>query len=196
MSNGFLNASTQRRNRYLLMRHGHSQANAQGLIISTPERGLEAFGLSSQGIAQLDALLLDWRWPTPTRILHSDFLRTTETAARVATHFALPLQREPRLRERNFGDFEGQADDQYPCVWALDTRSAEHVEHGVESVVSVAERMQAVIEELEHSTAGETVLLVSHGDPLQILLTALKGRPLSQHRDQEPLAPASLTVLS
>ncbi|MCE9661830.1 histidine phosphatase family protein [Halomonas sp. M5N1S17] len=195
MSNRFLNATTPRRNRYLLMRHGHSQANAQGLIVSTPERGLAAFGLSPQGIAQLDALLADWRWPTPTRILHSDFLRTTETAARVATHFTLPLQSEPRLRERHFGDLEGQADDRYPRVWALDARSAEHVEHGVESVASVAERMQAVIETLEHSLDGETVLLVSHGDPLQILLTALEGRPLRRHRDREPLAPASLTVL-
>ncbi|WP_231613838.1 histidine phosphatase family protein, partial [Halomonas sp. BC04] len=117
MSNGFLNASTQRRNRYLLMRHGHSQANARGLIISTPERGLTAFGLSPQGVSQLDALLADWHWPTPTRILHSDFLRTTETAARVASHFALPLQREPRLRERHFGDLEGLADDRYPHIW-------------------------------------------------------------------------------
>ncbi|EWG98119.1 histidine phosphatase family protein [Halomonas sp. BC04] len=196
MSNGFLNASTQRRNRYLLMRHGHSQANARGLIISTPERGLTAFGLSPQGVSQLDALLADWHWPTPTQILHSDFLRTTETAARVASHFALPLQREPRLRERHFGDLEGLADDRYPHIWALDARSAEHVEHGVESVASVAGRMQAVIEALEHTLSGETVLLVSHGDPLQILLTALEGQPLSRHRDREPLAPASLTVLS
>ncbi|RCV90515.1 histidine phosphatase family protein [Billgrantia montanilacus] len=195
MSNGFLNAAVPRRNRYLLMRHGHSQANAQGLIVSTPECGLTAFGLSPQGVSQLDALLLDWCWPVPTRILHSDFLRTTETAARVAAHFELPLQREPRLRERHFGDLEGQADDRYPRVWALDARSAEHVEHGVESVASVARRMQAVIETLEHSLDGETVLLVSHGDPLQILLTALEGRPLSRHRDREPLAPASLTVL-
>ncbi|MEC9305468.1 MAG: histidine phosphatase family protein, partial [Pseudomonadota bacterium] len=28
------------------MRHGHSQANAQGTIISSPERGLLAYGLS------------------------------------------------------------------------------------------------------------------------------------------------------
>ena len=40
------------RNRYLLMRHGHSQANAQGTIISSPERGLLAYGLSPQGEQQ------------------------------------------------------------------------------------------------------------------------------------------------
>lgn len=195
MSNRFHFASGLRHNRYLLMRHGHSEANERHLIVSTPARGLPAFGLSHQGEAQLEALLADWRWPTPTRILHSDFLRTTETAARVAAHFGLMLQPEPRLRERDFGDFEGGPDSRYPDVWALDAHDPEHREHGVESVASVAARMQGVIASLEQSLRQETVLLVSHGDPLQILLTALAGRPLGEHRARDALLPASITLL-
>ncbi|MFQ3788781.1 histidine phosphatase family protein [Halomonas sp. A29] len=195
MSIRFHAASGQRCNRYLLMRHGHSQANAQHLIISTPGRGLASFGLSEQGEAQLKALLAAWRWPAPTRILHSDFLRTTETAGRVAAHFGLELQPEPRLRERNFGAFEGLADSHYHDVWVHDARDPEHREYGVESVASVAARMQGVVASLEQSLRDETVLLVSHGDPLQIMLTALEGRLLSKHRDREPLLPASITVL-
>ena len=72
------------RNRYLLMRHGHSQANAQGTIISSPERGLLAYGLSPQGEQQLADTVARWHWPVPTQVVHSDFLRTTHTAARVA----------------------------------------------------------------------------------------------------------------
>ncbi|PMR75718.1 histidine phosphatase family protein [Billgrantia endophytica] len=196
MSNSFLNAPTPRRNHYLLMRHGHSQANERGLIVSTPRLGLTSFGLSPRGEAQLEALVADWRWPEPTRILHSDFQRTTETAAWVAKRFGLSLQAEPRLRERVFGEFEGQPDEHYARVWALDAHSPEHREHAVESVASVAARMQEVIASLESERRGETILLVSHGDPLQILLTALGGRPLSQHRDQPPLPPASITPLT
>ncbi|MDW7749066.1 histidine phosphatase family protein, partial [Halomonas sp.] len=48
---------------------------------------------------------------------------------------------------------------------------------------------------LEQRHAGETILLVSHGDPLQILLTALEGRELSRHRERPALTPASITVL-
>jgi probable phosphoglycerate mutase len=195
MSNRFQFSSGSRHNRYLLMRHGHSEANERHLIISTPARGLSAFGLSHQGEAQLQALLDDWHWPTPTRILHSDFLRTTETATRVATHFGLALQAEPRLRERDFGDFEGGPDSRYPDVWALDSQDPEHREHGVESAASVAARMQGVIASLEQSLRQETVLLVSHGDPLQILLTALAGRPLGEHRARDALLPASITLL-
>lgn len=196
MSTDALNAPASRRNRFLLMRHAHSQANAEGRIISTPPRGIEAFGLSSRGHAQLDEVLGDWRWPVPTRVLHSDFLRTTQTAERVGEHFRLPLTPETCLRERRFGDFDGGPDDRYPQVWALDARDPHHREHAVESVASVAERMIAVIAMLEREYHGETILLVSHGDPLQILLTALERRPLSQHRDRDPLEPAGVVPLT
>lgn len=195
MSNTFLGATGQRRNRYLLMRHGHSLANQQGLIISSPERGLAEFGLSPSGHAQLDTLLAEWRWATPSRILHSDFRRTTETAQRVARHFGLPLRVEPRLRERHFGDFEGQGDARYAEVWAHDAHDSAHRHAGVEAVTEVAARATALIADLERDLAGETVLLVSHGDTLQILLTALEGEALSRHRQRESLAPASITAL-
>ncbi|MFB9145309.1 histidine phosphatase family protein [Halomonas alkalicola] len=195
MSTPSLPAHPPRRNRYLLMRHGHSEANARGLIISTPERGLAGFGLSSQGQAQLAELLDDWRWPRPERLLHSDFRRTTETAERVARHFGLAPEPHVGLRERSFGTLEGLADSHYAHTWTLDAEDPEHQAFGVESVTRVANRLLAVIADLEAQAQGQTILLVSHGDPLQILLTALEGRPLSAHRDRAPLAPASITLL-
>jgi broad specificity phosphatase PhoE len=181
------------RNRYLLMRHGHSQANQQGVIVSSPERGIESFGLSEHGEQQLAQLVADWQWPVPTRVVHSDFLRTRQTAVHVAARFGLVPSVDTRLRERNFGELEGQGDDHYPSVWALDAEDAEHRHYQVEALSGVASRMQAVIAEWEQQVSGETILLVSHGDPLQILLTALANKPLTQHREQPALLPASIT---
>ena len=195
MSNAILDTTNQTKNRYLLMRHGHSQANAQQRIISTPERGLTDYGLSPHGEAQLEELLTAWPWPIPTRIVHSDFLRTSETARHVAAHFGLEPQADARLRERDFGELEGLADHHYHDAWRHDKRDPKHREYGVESVASVAARMQGVLASLESIWRDETVLLVSHGDPLQILLTALAGQPLSEHRQQEALLPASITAL-
>ncbi|APX91592.1 histidine phosphatase family protein [Halomonas sp. 1513] len=195
MSNTLPHPSGSWRNRYLLMRHGHSLANQQGLIISHPDNGLTGYGLSPLGESQLEQLVAAWSWPTPTRVVHSDFLRTTETAARVARHFGLDTEVDVRLRERCFGALERQADSHYPAVWALDAQDPTHGEYGVESVASVAERLQAVIAELEETYLDATILLVSHGDPLQILLTALAGQPLSAHRDRPALTPASITPL-
>ncbi|WGI25280.1 histidine phosphatase family protein [Halomonas alkaliantarctica] len=193
MSNTLQPLSDHWRNRYLLMRHGHSQANQQGVIVSSPERGIENFGLSEYGEQQLSQLVADWQWPVPTRVVHSDFLRTTQTAARVAARFGLVPSVDKRLRERNFGELEGQGDDHYPSVWALDAEDAEHRHHQVEALSAVAQRMQAVIADWEQQVSGDTILLVSHGDPLQILLTALAKKPLTQHREQPPLLPASIT---
>nr|WP_163501555.1 histidine phosphatase family protein [Halomonas socia] len=195
MSNTLPRPPATWRNRYLLMRHGHSQANQQGLIISHPDSGLDAFGLSALGQVQLDEVVAEWSWPAPTHILHSDFLRTTETAEWVARHFGLAMAPEVRLRERDFGSLERQADSHYPTVWALDAEDPQHDEYGVESVASVAARLQAVIAELEEAHRDATILLVSHGDPLQILLTALEGRALCRHRDRPALTPASITTL-
>ena len=193
MSNTLQPLSDHWRNRYLLMRHGHSQANQQGVIVSSPERGIERFGLSEHGEQQLAQLVADWQWPVPTRVVHSDFLRTRQTAAHVAARFGLVPSVDTRLRERNFGELEGQGDDHYPSVWALDAEDAEHRHYQVEGLSGVASRMQAVIAEWEQQVSGETILLVSHGDPLQILLTALANKPLTQHREQPALLPASIT---
>lgn len=195
MSNGFSLASRSLNNHYLLMRHGHSEANLAGRIVSTPARGVGGCGLSARGRDQLVEVLAGWRWARPQRVVHSDFLRTTETAERIARHFGLGLEADTRLRERHFGDLEGEGDARYAEVWARDSRDSAHRYAGVESVVEVAARMMAVIEELERAHTGETLLLVSHGDPLQILLTALEGRDLARHREREPLAPASITPL-
>ncbi|QJQ97206.1 histidine phosphatase family protein [Halomonas sp. PA5] len=177
------------------MRHGHSQANQQGIIVSDPQHGLGGFGLSSKGQEQLRALLTHWPWPTPTRIIHSDFLRTTETARFLATHFGLEMAIDTRLRERFFGSFDGQSDERYPDIWAIDATDACHRHAGIESVKAVATRMRATIDELEALYSDDVILLVSHGDPLQILLTALTERPLREHRKREALLPASITLL-
>ena len=195
MSNTLPPLSDHWRNRYLLMRHGHSQANQQGVIVSSPERGVEGFGLSEYGEQQLAQLVADWQWAVPNRVVHSDFLRTTQTAARVAAKFGVAPCVDKRLRERSFGDREGLEDKHYASIWALDAQDADHQHHGVEAVSVVAQRMQAVIADWEQQVSGETILLVSHGDPLQILLTALANKPLTQHREQQALLPASITPL-
>lgn len=184
----------ERRNRYLLMRHGHSEANRQGRIVSDPARGIVGFGLSARGRAQLDALLKDWPLAVPSRIVHSDFLRTAQTAARIAQHYGLEMKDDPRLRERYFGRLEGESDRRYAEVWVRDAQAADHRDHGVEPLTSVAARMLELLDELESRYRGETLLLVGHGDPLQILLAELAG-DVRRHREREPLAPAGLVRL-
>jgi len=68
-------------------------------------------------------------------------------------------------------------------VWEADERApAERPPGGGESVAEVAARVRALLAGLEAEHAGRTLLLVSHGDLLSILVAAAFGSPLREHR--------------
>jgi len=95
------------------------------------------------------------------------------------------LYTHPSLRERNFGEFEGQDHTSYHKVWALDVQEPGDSNHyGAESIASVVDRTSKLIVELEQtwSTGGKHIVLVSHGDVCQILLTAFALKDPRTHR--------------
>ncbi len=185
-------------NRYFVMRHGHSLANEQGIIVSYPENGCSGFGLSESGQVQVKQSLskvndLD----TGTRIVCSDFMRAQESAEIVFSLLGCTtsLTMDPRLRERNFGEYELSADSGYNDVWKEDALDADSRCKGVESVNQVMQRVTLVVQELEKQFNGSTILLVSHGDALQILQAAFARRDGSIHREQEHLHTAEIRQL-
>lgn len=92
-----------------------------------------------------------------------------------------------RLRERWFGDYDLTSDTNYNLVWENDAINSSHTIHNVESVNSVMERVTELIVEIENTSTTNNnrymIILVAHGDVLQILQTAfLLNIPGSQHR--------------
>ena len=53
---------------------------------------------------------------------------------------------------------------------------------GGESVADVAQRLEHFIQQTEAEHTGKTILLVSHGDTLSILMAVVKGTPLAGNR--------------
>lgn len=186
-------------NRYFAMRHGHSQANEQSLIVSDPEVGVNAYGLSELGHRQVRARLAQMPpgFDASLKIVCSDFLRARETAAIVAKGLGVtePVRFRAQLRERFFGEFEGGSDTHYPEVWDRDAVDAQHCDFGVEPVLDVVSRTLALLLELETLFHGAVVLLVAHGDVLQILQTAFEQLPPSAHRQLPPLQVAEVRPL-
>ena len=88
----------------------------------------------------------------------------------------------PKLRERFFGAWEKQHNSNYQNVWADDILDGAHKHNDVESTREVLSRTTSLIRELENSYTGRTILLVSHGDALQILQTAFERVDSSCHR--------------
>lgn len=186
------------RNVYLGLRHGESEANAQGIIVSDPARGVHAFGLTPRGREQARAGVLACPLLGPDTVIYSsDFARARETAevAREALG-AGPVRLRVALRERAFGALEGTSSRNYERVWSRDREDPAHEDHGVEPAARVRARGWALVEELEAAHRDATILLVSHGDPLQLLQTAFLGRGAGEHRDLPHWEPGEVRALS
>jgi probable phosphoglycerate mutase len=185
-------------NRYFAMRHGHSMANQQGIIVSHPDNGRNNYGLSELGREQVKASLQqDSYLDAGTVIVTSDFKRARETAGIVFEMLACSasLCEEPRLRERDFGELELGADDRYNEVWQQDEVNPDSQFRGVESVNQLMARVSSVVADYENQYSGATILFVSHGDALQILQTAFARLDASTHRQLEHLHTAEIRQL-
>jgi len=186
-------------NRYFAMRHGHSLANARGIIVSHPENGCRGYGLSESGRSQVaHSLSRAGELDAETLIICSDFKRARESADIVHARLVCrsPVATEQRLRERHFGDYELSADSGYEEVWRQDALDADSRRKGVESVNQVMQRVTRVVRDLEQRFSGASILLVSHGDALQILQAAFARRDGSIHRQQEHLHTAEIRQLA
>ncbi|HXC82802.1 MAG TPA: histidine phosphatase family protein [Trebonia sp.] len=159
------------RNNYSCMRHGQSKANVKNVIVSCIDNDSpDNFGLTDLGRQQALAAATGSGLPTDTVICSSDFARAEQTARIVAAALgAGAVTITKALRERCFGDWEGAAADNYAVVWAADKANPDHTDGHVESVSAVLSRATAFISTLERRYSGRDILLVSHGDTLQIL---------------------------
>ena len=185
-------------NHYTVMRHGHSLGNQQRIIVSHPHHGCAGYGLSEQGRDQVQASLQkDVSLDADTVIVSSDFNRALESAAiaRQTLNCKSPIETDIRLRERNFGELELCSDSAYPAVWQHDEQDPDSDYLAVESVNRVMSRVTELIVYLERRFVDTNLLLISHGDALQILQTAFAGRDASRHRQLQHLQTAEIRGL-
>lgn len=185
-------------NRYFILRHGKSLANQLELIVSSPENGVDSYGLTAEGSEQV-IFSVD---ATPTvaavsLILSSDFQRARDTAE--IAHDLLSCEEDivfhKQLRERSFGDLELTSSENYQSIWDKDGLDATHTTFDVESVEAVMDRVTSLIVSLEGYFTETSFLLVSHGDVLQILQTAFHKLPASEHRSVPHLNTAEIREL-
>jgi len=188
------------KNKYFIIRHGESKANVAHILLSHPKDGTVSFGLSPKGKKQVKVSvskskkekLLD----SDVIIYSSDFLRAKETAEIAQKLLGIKkINFHKKLRERYFGKFDKTSLDNIKIAWAHDEKDSDHKHKGVESPNKVLKRTLAVIAELDKKYKDKKILLVSHGDVLQILHTHFSKKPVSQHRKIPHLETAEIKEL-
>ena len=193
------------KNFYCGLRHGQSEANVEGVISSNPEIGCVKHGLTELGKEQAQdagekVINLIWEEGIEQLIVcSSDFTRAIETANECVTRIkqiciaADKLENLAQIhvyegiRERSFGELDGQELEKYDLVWPLDNKDATQENYSVESVLSVCQRIHDLIIQLENEypEGNKNILLVSHADTLQIAqfyMAGLDVRMFNKHR--------------
>jgi probable phosphoglycerate mutase len=191
------------KNEYFILRHGHSKANEAKIILSHLEDGkLEEFTLTEKGEEQVRnsaaKAKAEGALDETAVIISSPFSRCKRTAeiAREVLGVAEPVIFDDRLRERWFGNWERKGNDNYDKVWEIDKIDPDHKIELVESANDVQARTAALIEDCENKYDGKKIVLVSHGDALQILQTWFKKVSPARHRELTHLETAEIRKVS
>jgi alpha-ribazole phosphatase len=180
--------------RLFLVRHGETEWNRLGRYqgqsdIELNETGQEQARLLGR---RLESELID-------AIYCSDLKRAGQTVEPIASINGIKVTFTEELRELNFGDFEGkyfeEIGDQYirlERAWRageLDVTAP-----GAETLRQLGDRVTAFVARLmEEHAEGETVLLVAHGGPLQMMVCHLLGLDV-QYWWRVHLSAASLSI--
>ena len=164
--------------RVLLVRHG--QTPTTGSVLPGRAPGLH---LSERGRAQAERVgaQLAELATAPIALYCSPLERARETAAPIARALGLRVRADRGLLECDFGDWTGQS-----LSRLRRTREWRAVQHapstftfpGGESFAGMQHRMWTTIERLASAHRGETVVLVSHADPIKAAVTFAQGVPL------------------
>jgi len=185
-----LNARTGNgpRTELLLVRHGVTAWNRerrfQGQIdIPLDEEGLAQAACTGRRFAG---------WPLGA-VYASDLARARQTAAPIAAASGHALRIDVRLRERDYGGFEGRTheeierdDAQAWRRWRAREPDFE-LPGGGESLRAFHARVEAVLRELALRHAGQSIAVVTHGGVLDCAFRLATGLPLEAPRRHDLL---------
>lgn len=153
--------------RLLLARHGATTWNTESRLI-----GRTDFPLSDEGKQQARQLAARLAHEDIDTIYTSSMKRAAETAAIIADSCQLSPRADARLREIDFGQWEGLTIDEVQRRFAESLMAWQTGvgPPGGESPASLMQRIQAFIDDLAARHMGATVLVVSHGGVFQAMI--------------------------
>jgi broad specificity phosphatase PhoE/hypoxanthine phosphoribosyltransferase len=184
--------------RTFVVRHGESEDNASEDRFS----GVSDTFLSDKGKLQAAIAAKALRGKKIARIYTSPTKRAVATARMIQSESGGMLSIEPRLREMDFGDWEGMTkkdiDRNWPqqfAKWQDDPvlNAPENSENPLKVLERVLEFWNELAPGKEFFGLGD-VVIVGHKTALRILLSHLNGENLSQFR-QRPLENCSISEI-
>jgi alpha-ribazole phosphatase len=181
--------------RLLIARHGQTKHNLDRRYQGITDAPLNETGRVEAG--QLADRLLSEKLDA---IYSSDLKRCVQTAELVAKKNKLNINKDGRLREISFGEWEGMSYNE------IQAQSPELLEKWMndpahipppngETLIQLATRVKSAVDEIKPQHAEQTVLFVTHGGVIRTLLCLSLGIDLNRHLQFES-ATGSVSELS
>ncbi len=180
--------------RVFLARHGQTPLNAVNCM-----QGQIDVELSELGKKQATALKERLKNEKIDYIYTSPLIRAYDTANRVYEYHDCPFEIDDRIKEMNFGEWEGNPIEKIkneggkaayyfwkePQNYTITTGETFH-----ELIARIGDFMDMVVSKHD----GENVLIVCHGMVVRAILTYIQDKDVSQMYDNPPIYNASITI--
>ncbi len=151
----------------IIVRHGETEENKQGII-----QGHLPGTLSEEGIVQARKIANRLKDEKIDYVFSSDSDRAKHTAEEIIKfHQDIPFELKEELRERRYGDFEGQKKEEVKTkeIW----NDSLIVKYGGESPEEVTKRIVDLKDEFLQNFNGKRILIVTHNAITNFLLKNL-----------------------
>jgi broad specificity phosphatase PhoE len=177
---------------FLLCRHGDT--DAVGKIIAGR---LPGYPLNEKGRAEAAALATSLSKVNVHRVYCSPLERARETAAAIAIPRGMAAVENEALTDIDFGDWNAQAIVQLESVPAFRRFNQHRAFGGIpngETVSHAQGRMADALAEIAEAHPSETVVAVSHGDPIRLVVAFYIGLSVD-HSQRLQIDTGSVTAL-
>ncbi|HEX8003315.1 MAG TPA: histidine phosphatase family protein [Mycobacteriales bacterium] len=163
----------------VVWRHGRTEYNDTGRFQGHLDTELDAVGHAQARAAA--ARLASLR---PARVVTSDLARAASTAEYLGARCSVEVERDPRLREVDVGEWSGLSRDEiaerYPEDYAAWMRGEDVRRGGGETSPEVVARATAAV--AERLPCDGPLVVVTHGGTSRDLVIALLGLPRESRR--------------
>jgi broad specificity phosphatase PhoE len=151
----------------LLVRHGETAANIDGLLLGRADPPL-----TERGKAQARALAAVL--PTPDRVIASPLRRALDTAE----GFGRAVEVDARWIELDYGDLDGRAASSVPAeVWERWRADPTAAPAGGEPLAMLGRRVRDACDALRDDAADDVVIVVTHVSPIKAAVAWALGVP-------------------
>lgn len=176
--------------KWFLVRHGETEFNKARL-----QHGHLDSPLTEEGKVQATRVAEQLKDQNIGLIISSDLGRCQETASLLAKVIGAPIELDPALRERSYGEADGLSYEEAKKRYGHPYASYDKSPGNIESPRALEERISAAFKKHKGLHGNKNVVIVSHGGSLRMLMKQIRHISFEEARQNPGIKNAEILSL-